>query len=280
MINTILCEETNMSHTSIHGAVLITGASTGIGAVYADRFAKRGHDLILVARDEGRLKALAERLRAEAGVQVEVIRADLTDRADLLNIETRLRNDAGIGALINNAGLSVNQSLVGGDPDRLETIIQLNVTAAARLAIAAATGFATRKAGLIVNLASVLALAPEISNGLYSGSKAFMLNLSQSLAQELAGNGVTVQAVLPGATRTEIWERSGRDPDTIPAEMLMEVDDMVDAALAGLDAGEAVTIPALPDVADWAAFEGARTALRPNLSRDRSAERYRQAIAA
>jgi uncharacterized protein len=264
-----------MSHASITGAVLITGASTGIGAVYADRLARRGHDLVLVARDEARLNALAERLRAEAGVKVEVVRADLTDRADLLKIETRLRTDANIGALVNNAGLAVEGPLTGGDPDRMETIIQLNVTGAARLAIAAATGFAERGAGLIVNIASVLALAPEISNGFYSGSKAFLLSLSQSLQQELTGRGVRVQAVLPGATRTEIWRRSGRSPDTIPAEMLMEVEEMVDAALAGLDACELVTIPALPDVNDWTAFDSARTALRPNLSRNHAADRYK-----
>ena len=269
-----------MSHTSITGAVLITGASTGIGAVYADRLAQRGHDLILVARDQARLNALAERLRTETKVKVEVVRADLTDRDDLLKLETRLREDAGVGALINNAGLAVAGPVTGGDPDRLETIIALNITAAARLAAAAATGFAERGAGLIVNIASVLALAPEISNGFYSGSKAFMLNLSQSLHQELTGRGVRVQAVLPGATRTEIWERSGGSADNTPAEMLMEVDEMVDAALAGLDAGELVTIPALPNVEDWTALNDARTALRPNLSRNRAAARYRRTVSA
>jgi uncharacterized protein len=267
-----------MSHSHFQGAALITGASTGIGAVYADRLAKRGHDLILVARDQDRLNALADRLRKQTGVKIEVAPADLTDRAALLKLETRLREDAGIGALVNNAGLAVNQPLVGGDPDRLESIIQLNITAAARLAIAAATGFAKRGAGLIINLGSVLALAPEIGNGFYSGSKAFMLNLNRALAQELTGSGVRVQAVLPGATRTEIWERSGRATDSLPAEWLMEVDEMVDAALAGLDAGEEVTIPSLPEVADWAAFEAARAHLGPNLSRNHAADRYRQKV--
>jgi len=269
-----------MSHTSINGAVLITGASSGIGATYADRLARRGHNLILAARDEDRLKALAERLRVRTGVKIEVIRADLTDRADLLKIEARLREDAGIGALINNAGIASVGPVTGGDPDQLEKIITLNITAATRLAAAAATGFAERGHGLIVNLASVLALAPEISNGVYSGSKAFMLNLSLALHQELSERGVRVQAVLPGATRTEIWERAGRSIDSIPAEMLMDVDEMVDAALMGLDAGELVTIPSLPDAADWTALEAARAALRPNLSRNRAAARYRQHVSA
>ena len=268
-----------MSPSHFHGAALITGASTGIGAIYADRLARRGHDLILVARDRDRLNALAQRLRTETGVAVEVLPADLTDRTDLLKIEARLRDDPAIGALVNNAGLAVNQPLVGGDPDRLESIITLNITAAGRLAIAAATAFAGRRSGLIINLASVLALAPEISNGFYSGSKAFMLNLSRSLIQELTGSGVVVQAVLPGATRTEIWDRSGRPIDTLPDAMLMDADEMVDAALAGLDAGEQVTIPSLPDAADWGALEAARANLGPNLSRKHAAARYRQAEA-
>lgn len=264
-----------MTSSTFTGAALVTGASAGIGAIYADRLAKRGHDLILAARDEDRLNALAKRLRAETGVKVDVIKADLTNRADILKLEALLRDDASIGALVNNAGLSVAGPVTGGDPDRIQTIIDLNITAATRLAIAAATGFAARGHGLIINVASVLALAPEISNGVYSGSKAYVLNLSQSLHQELAGKGVRVQAVLPGATRTEIWERSGGSVDAIPAEMLMEADEMVDAALAGLDAGELVTIPSLPDADDWSRLNTARLALRPNLSRNHAADRYK-----
>lgn len=266
-----------MTQTSFSGAAVITGASSGIGAIYADRLARRGHDLVLVARDEARLNGLAQRLRAETGVKVDVIRADLTKREDSLKIEALLRDDAGIGALVNNAGLSVSDPLNGGDPDRIQTIIDLNITAVTRLAIAAATGFAARGQGLIVNIASVLALAPEISNGVYSGSKAFVLNLSQALNVELAGKGVRVQAVLPGATRTEIWERAGLSIDAFPPQMIMAADEMVDAALAGLDAGEQVTIPSLPDADDWTRLDAARQALRPNLSRDRAADRYKVA---
>ena len=264
-----------MAQFTFKGAALITGASSGIGALYADRLAKRGHDLILAARDEDRLNTLAQRLRADYGVKVDVIKADLTSREDSLKLEALLRDDAGVGALVNNAGLSVSGPLVGSDPDQQQTIIDLNITAATRLAIAAATGFAARGSGLIINIASVLALAPEIGNGVYSGSKAFVLNLTQALNLELTGRGVRVQAVLPGATRTEIWERSGGSVDNIPAENLMEADDMVDAALAGLDAGELVTIPALPDDADWQTYNNARLALQPNLSRSKPADRYR-----
>ncbi|MEI9964579.1 MAG: SDR family NAD(P)-dependent oxidoreductase [Caulobacteraceae bacterium] len=258
---------------------LVTGASTGIGAVYADRLARRGHDLILVARDTARLNALAERLRAETGVKAEVATADLADRADLARIEARLRDDPAIGILVNNAGVAAVGPVAGGEIERMQAIVDVNITAAMRLAAAAATAFAARGAGVIVNLSSVLALAPEISNGVYSGSKAFVLSLTQALRQEVEGKGVRVQAVLPGATRTEIWERSGGSVDRFPASMVMEAGDLVDAALAGLDAGEDVTIPSMPDAADWAAYDAMRQSLRPNLSRDRPAERYLKAAA-
>jgi len=257
------------------GTALITGASTGIGAVYADRLARRGYDLVLVARDEARLSALAERLGRETGRKVEWLKADLTAKADLALVEQRLREDESLTVLVNNAGMSVSGTLVEGDIDRFQTMIELNVIAPTRLAAAAARNFAARKQGAIINIASVLALAPELFNGSYSGTKAYMLNLSLSLKKELEAAGVRVHAVLPGATRTEIWARAGVDVDGFPPEMVMEVDDMVDAALAGFDQGELVTIPSLPDPADFERYSAARLALGPNLSRNRSAERYR-----
>jgi len=256
------------------GTALITGASTGIGAVYADRLARRGYDLVLVARDEARLAALAERLRAETGRKVEWLKADLTAKADLAKVEQRLREDQSLTLLVNNAGMSVSGTLVEGDIDRFQAMIELNVLAPTRLAAAAARNFVTRKQGAIINIASVLALAPELFNGSYSGTKAYMLNLSLSLQKELEAAGVRVQAVLPGATRTEIWARAGVNVDGFPPEMVMEVDAMVDAALAGFDQSEAVTIPSLPDTADFENYTAARLALGPNLSRNTPAGRY------
>lgn len=256
------------------GTALVTGASTGIGAVYADRLARRGYDLVLVARDEARLSALAERLRSETGRKVEWLKADLTVKADLAQVEQRLRDDKSLTLLVNNAGMSVSGTLVEGDIDRFQTMLELNVIAPTRLAAAAARNFVTRKTGAIVNIASVLALAPELFNGSYSGTKAYVLNLSISLQKELEAAGVRVQAVLPGATRTEIWARAGVDVGGFPPEMVMEVDDMVDAALAGFDQGEFVTIPSLPDQADFERYTAARLALGPNLSRNVPAERY------
>jgi len=257
---------------------LITGASAGIGAVYAERMARRGHDLILVARDEARLQSLAERIRKTTGRQVEVMRADLTRKEDLLGVEQRLRSDRLIGLLVNNAGIAAAGTLLDSEADRLQTMVELNVVAPLRLARAAAENFVARKSGTIINIASVLALAPERFNGTYSGTKAFLLNLSLSLDQELKEKGVRVQAVLPGATRTDIWGKAGVDVATFPAEMLMDVEEMVDAALSGLDQGEVVTIPSLPNAGDWQRYEAARLALGPNLSRSRAARRYAPAV--
>lgn len=258
-----------------NGIALITGASTGIGAVYADRLARRGYDLVLVARDQGRMEDLAARLVGDTGARVEVLRADLTSRSDLARVEQRLREDARITMLVNNAGTAASGPFVGADLDQLERVIVLNAVAVMRLAGAVAPGFVARGRGTVINIGSVTALMPETFHGTYSATKAFVLNFTQALHAEVGEQGVRVQAVLPGGTRTEIWERSGFDLSTLPVDRFMGVEEMVDAALAGLDQGELVTIPSLPDVAQWNAFTEARRALWPNLSRDHAADRYR-----
>lgn len=263
-----------MTSVNANGTALITGASSGIGAVYADRLAKRGFDLLLVARDQARLETLAARLRAETGVNVEVLKADLTQRAELSVVENRLRSDATITLLLNNAGVAFTGTLAEADSDGLDTLIQLNIVALTRLASAAAFGFGKQGRGAIINLGSVVAMMPETFNATYAATKAYVLSLTQSLHAEISPLGIQVQAVLPGATRTEIWERSGLDLNTFPQEMVMDVSDMVDAALAGFDQAELVTIPSLPDAADWNAVVSARLALGPNLSLSRPAARY------
>lgn len=264
-----------MSDKISKGSALITGASSGIGAVYADRLAKRGYDLILAARDEGRLNTLAARLRTETGVKVDVIKADVTRRDDIGKLEARLRDDAAVRLLVNNAGAALFGDFEAADPDKLENLIQLNVVAVTRLAQAAAAGFTARGGGTVINIGSIVGLAPEMFAGsVYGATKAYVLYLTQTLQAALAGKGVTFQAVLPGATRTEIWDRSGLGLANVPDDILMPVDELVDAALAGLDAGELVTIPSLPDAADWTATEAARLKLGPNLSAKRPAARY------
>ncbi|PRH86210.1 SDR family oxidoreductase [Labrys okinawensis] len=255
--------------------VLITGASTGIGATYAERFARRGHDLVLVARDEARMNALADRLRQENGVAVDVLKADLTASEDLLRIEARLREDAKIGILVNNAGAASRGSFADQDSEALDKLIRLNVTAVTRLAGAVTPRFLAAGGGSIINIASVVALAPEISLGIYAATKAFVLTLSQTLQVEFGARGLYTQAVLPAATRTEIWERSGRDVNAL--EGVMEVGELVDAALVGFDRREAITIPPLPDAGQWEAFDAARRAMLPNFRQEHAAERYRAA---
>ena len=264
-----------MNSVQTQGTALVTGASSGIGAIYAERLAARGFDLLLVARDQERLEAAASKLRAEHGVQVEVLKADLTQKNDVLKLEQRLRSDSSISLLLNNAGVAADGLLANADMDQLERLISLNVTTVTRLASAAAAGFAKAGRGTIINNGSVVALFPERFNATYSASKAYVLSLTQSLNAELDGTGVKVQAVLPGVTRTEIWERSGIDATQIPAEMVMEAGEMVDAALSGLDQGELVTIPSLPDAADWDAFVAARLVMAPNLSKSKAASRYK-----
>lgn len=251
---------------------LITGASDGIGAVYADRLARRGHDLILIARRADKLVALADQLRSDTGVSVDVIAADLANPDDLARVEARLRTDEAITGLINNAGIAGETSFVEADPAYLSGMIDLNIVAVTRLSAAIAPRLATKGAGAIVNITSVTALMPDGFTAVYPASKAYVLAFTEALQAELGAKGVRVQAVVPGITRTPIWDDA--QLASIPAEMVMDVNDMVDAALTGFDAGEGVTIPALPDMADYDAYIAARAALRPNLSWARPAARY------
>lgn len=258
------------------GTAMVTGASTGIGAVYADRLVRRGRDLVLVARDARRLESLAVRLRQETGRVVDVLPADLTDDAAIDHVAKRIEEDGRIDLLVNNAGMAMTGGLLDNDAAAVRRIIALNVTAPTLLAGAAGRAFSARGGGAIVNIASVLAVAPELFEGVYSGTKAHLLNLSLSLAGQLADRGVHVQAVLPGATRTEIWERSGQDVDAYPPEFVMDAGDLVDAALLGLDRGETVTIPPLADEGRWTTFDEARRAMAGELSRREVAARYHE----
>ncbi len=257
------------------GTALITGASSGIGAIYADRLARRGYDLILVARNKARLDALAERLSDETGRAVEVVAADLGNKDDLGRVEKVLRTDASITMLVNNAGIGATAPLLASDIDKMEEMITLNVSALTRLTYAAVPGFVKRGTGAIINIASVVGIAPERLNGVYGGSKAFVLAFTLSLQNELADKNIRVQAVLPGATATDFWDIAGTPLEHVPSEIVMSAEDMVDAALAGFDLGEGVTIPSLPDATDWEAYEAARQNLIPNLSRSVPAARYR-----
>jgi short-subunit dehydrogenase len=254
-------------------SVLITGASTGIGAAYAERLARRGHDLVLVARNVARMEALAARLRRESGVAIDILQADLAEADELATVEARLRDDARIGILINNAGTAIGGSFIEQSTDDMARLVALNTTAVLRLASAIAPRLAKGGEGAIVNIGSVVGLAPEFGMTVYGATKAFVLFLSQGLSLELGPKGVYVQAVLPATTRTEIWEHAGADVNTL--SNVMEVGDLVDAALIGFDRREPVTIPPLPNADQWDAFQAARQAMLPNYRNELPAERYR-----
>lgn len=253
-------------------AALITGASSGIGATYADRLARRGYDLVLVARDKARMEDLAGRLRAETGATIDILRADLTVPADLHAVEARLRDDARITLLVNNAGAGDFTGFSNPDLDAVEKLIALNITAVVRLAGAVVPRLLANGGGSIINVGSVLGFAPEALPGVYSSTKAFVQVFSQSLQIELGPRGIYVQALLPAATRTEIWERGGRSIDSVPSAM--DVGELVDAALIGFDRKELITLPSLPDQGQWDAFNAARLAMIPNMRQKHAAQRY------
>lgn len=257
------------------GVALVTGASSGIGEVYAQRLAERGYDLLLVARRLDRLDTLAKKITAQTGRKVETLKADLTQRADLAIVEKRLAGDASITLLVNNAGISLEGSILENSAANIEKLIAVNITAPTVLAATAAQAFVKRDKGGIINIASVLAYAPEMMDGIYSGSKSHLINVTLGLAGKLEGTGVRVQAVLPGATKSEIWENSGKDPEAMLPGMVMETADLVDAGLLGFERGEVITIPPLHDEGQFNALEAARVAMGPNLSRKDVAPRYR-----
>jgi len=257
------------------GLAVITGAASGIGAVYADRLARRGYDLLSVARTRERMEDLAKKLAADTENKVELLAADLTDSKDLAGVERILREDSRITLLVNNAGMASTAPLLNSDVADMSKIISLNVEALTRLTYAVVPAFVKRGSGTIINIGSTVGVAPELLNGVYGGTKAFVLAFSQSLRHELANKGVTVQVVLPGATATDLWKKAGTPVEHLPQKIVMTVDDMVNAALAGLDQGEFVTIPALADAGKWQTYEAARQAMMPELSRSEPAARYR-----
>jgi short-subunit dehydrogenase len=264
-----------MSDIKSKGTAVITGASGGIGAIYADRLARQGYDLVLVARNEQRLAAVAERIVAATGRKAELVPADLGERAGLTRLEALLRERTDVTLLVNNAGFGSALPLLQSDVAKMEEMVDVNVTALMRLTYAVVPGFVARGGGAIINISSIVAIGPEVLNGVYGGTKAFVLAFTQSLQHELAKSGVRVQAVLPGATATEFWDVAGvGGHGNLPSEIVMRSEDMVDAALAGFAAGEVVTIPPLQDGAEWDRYDAARRELSSHFGHSRPGPRY------
>jgi short-subunit dehydrogenase len=262
-----------MTETTVRKAI-VTGASTGIGAVYARKLAERGYDLITVARNAERLEANASRIKEETGRTVEVVVADLSKTEEVVKLAERIREDAAIAFLVNNAGLSTPGGMLQGSLKDAADQIAVNITAPTLLSIAAANAFAERGGGAVVNVSSVTAFVPEMFDGAYSGSKNYLINLTVSLAGKTKDAGVRFQAILPGPTDTEMWARTGVPESVIPRSMIMNPEDLVEAALVGLDRGEVLTLPTVADESVWAAYEAGRQGLRTSLAAGQPAPRY------
>lgn len=256
---------------------LITGASSGIGALYAERLAARGYHLILVARREERLQALAEDLQRHYGIRADVLKADLSEESGIRAVEARLQSDPTIALVINNAGTAKMGGLLSADVREHQMIHTLNTTALLRLSYAALAAFSPRGQGTLINIASILALHALPGSAVYSASKAWVLSFTRALQEEFADSGLRIQAVLPAATATDLWPTSGVALDALPAGSVMTTEDLVDAALSGLDQGENITLPPVHDLALWAHFDQARLALFGSARTGQPAPRYRRA---
>ena len=267
--------------TSMRPCALVTGASSGIGAAFAERLARDQYDVMLVARRSERLEALAQRLRQAHRVKVEVIVADLTQRDPLQAVERRIAEATNLALLVNNAGFGGYMPFVNLDPDRAEELIRLQVVAVTRLSRAALPGMIARGHGAIINVSSRLAFSAALSapnmpkRATYAATKAFINTFTQILHAELAGTGVQVQALCPGVVRTEFHERMGQDPARIPAAIVMTPEDVVEASLAGLKLGEVICVPALDDPGVLAQIEQDQRQLLEHSGGNAIAKRYR-----
>jgi short-subunit dehydrogenase len=222
---------------------LVTGASSGIGHAFAERLARDGYDLVVVARSREPLEALAGEVAERHAVEVEVLVADLTDPGDLGRVEARLGQAPGFDLLVNNAGVGTVGAFADRDLDGEETQIRLNVLALVRLTHAALATMLPHRHGAIVNVSSMAALAPYPFTATYAATKAFVNSFTEALHEELRDTGVRVQALCPGFTRTRFQERAGVEPSTIPRLAWMEPEAVVEASLAGLERGNLICIP-------------------------------------
>jgi short-subunit dehydrogenase len=222
---------------------LVTGASSGIGAAFAAAFAERGCDLVLVARNHSRLDELAQHLRREYAVTVEVLAADLTDAEQRRAIETRLARDPAVDILVNDAGVASVGRFASLAADQQAAQIALNVVAVVRLTRAVLPGMLARRRGTIINVSSIAAFVPARFSATYGATKAYLNSFSEALYEELRGSGVHVQVLCPGFTRTEFAARAGADAGAIPAFAWMTPEAVVTASLSALRRRRSVCVP-------------------------------------
>jgi short-subunit dehydrogenase len=260
------------------GIAVVTGASSGIGKVYAERLAKRGYNLLLIARRGDRLEELAQQLRKDKdkdqGLTVETLVADLGNPADLKKVADTMAADDRITMLVNNAGTSKFASSTRVPLADVDQQMDVNSKALTHLSLAVLPGFKERNRGTIINIGSVLSFYVTPNTTAYSGTKGQVMLFTMGLQKELADTKVIVQLVLPATTATEIWDVAGVGLKALDPATIMTAEDCVDAALAGLDRGETVTLPSVDDPQLWAAFDEARLKLFAASQTGKPASRY------
>jgi uncharacterized protein len=256
------------------GTAVITGASSGLGKVYADRLAQRGYDLLLVARRADRLRNLAEELRTKYDIEANFIVADLGNSTDLQRVSDTVSVDSRVSAMVNNAGTSLLAPSVEIPLAGLDAQLNVNARAVSHLSQAVLPGFIKRDAGTIINIGSVLSFSALPISTSYSATKAHVMLYTIGLQQELADTHVRVQLVLPASTATEIWDVAGIGVHALDQATVMTAEDCVDAALAGLDNGEAVTLPSIEDPELWADFDALRNKMFAASQTSKPASRY------
>jgi len=259
---------------STKGTAVVTGASSGLGAVFADRLASRGYDLILVARRADRLDALQTRLSSQYSISVKAAVADLATKADLDSLVEKLRDDKSITMLVNDAGAASMKPLVSIGDAELHPMIYVNMTALTRLTLAVLSGFKERDHGTIINIGSSLAVYTPPHTAIYSATKAYVMNFTLGMQQELVGTKVVAQLVLPAKTATEIWKNSDVPLSSLNQSVVMTAENCVDAALSGLDQGELATFPSVEDYQLWLDFEDVRRQLFDATQTGKPASRY------
>ncbi|WP_162936436.1 SDR family NAD(P)-dependent oxidoreductase [Pannonibacter phragmitetus] len=269
-----------MTHSNLKkpGTAIVTGASSGIGKVYAERLAARGYDLVLVARRQDRLQHIAGELQQQFPVSARALAADLTTAEGVSAVTQLLSDDPSISLIINNAGFSALKPLTQTPDTTIESMIALNITALTALSKAALAAFKGRNAGTIVNIGSGAGFSPYPGIPVYGSTKAYVFLFTQSLQHEAEGTSVRVQLVLPGAVVSEGWEvAGGADLEPLPEAIVMTTEDCVDAALSGLEQGETITAPSLHDTSllpDYVALSGR---LLQAMFDGKPAERYKLA---
>ncbi len=256
------------------GKAVVTGASSGIGKVYAEELGKLGYDLLLVARRADRLQALKAQIEAAHGVEVQTLTADLSKAQEIDKVAEQLRNDTAVAMLVNNAGTSIVKPFAETQWTEVEPMIQLNVTALTALTLAVLPGFKQRNSGEIINIGSVVGFYGWTNGSVYGGTKAYVLNFTRTLQSELADTGIRVQLVTPAATVSEVWDIQGLPLSALPQELVMSTEDCVAASLQGLHMGEKTTAPSLEDAGLLERFETASKELFQATQAGKPASRY------